>query len=132
VTPQAYLALLRPGGPGTTAPPRVYSAVTKGAAAEAFLTLHSGAGVMQALPYNAIQFIDGDERGGTRLRLILPRMAVTLHGRQLAPVFEALRTRTGAHVHEFDGGRYDPPKPGEPVITGLEFAMEQVKPRAAA
>jgi hypothetical protein len=40
-------------------------------------------------------------------------------------VFESIRKKSAAHLYEFDGGRYDPPEPGQPVITEISFVLEQ-------
>ncbi len=114
MTPEAYLALLHPAaaGEGGARAARAYMAVTRSAAAEAFLTLHSKDGIVQGLPYGAIQLIEADGSDGTKLRLTCTKLAVTFEGRQLGPVLEAIRTRTAAHIREYSGGRYDPPQPG--------------------
>ena len=133
MTPEAYLALLRPpAGHRSAVPVRTYTAVTRSATAEAFLMLHSKEGMVHALPYGAVQLIEADGVDGTKLRLTCVKLAITVHGRQLGPVLEAIRTRTAAHIREYSGGRYDPPEPGEAVIMECSFGVEQARPKTVA
>jgi hypothetical protein len=131
VTPAEFLALIRAGSSPAKAPPsaRAYSALKKGEAAETLLTMHTRAGNVEALPYGALQLASGDEAGGTLIRLIFPKVAAIIHGKQLAAVFEAIRTRTAAHLYEFVAERYDEPELGEPVITEFAFEVEAKLPR---
>ncbi len=126
MTPAEFLALIRAGSTPAKPPPsaRAYSALKKGESAETLLTLHTRAGNVEALPYGALQLATGDEAGGTLIRLIFPKLAAIIHGKQLAPVFEAIRTRTAAHLYEFLAERYDEPELGEPIITEFAFELE--------
>ena len=136
MTPAAFLALVEGTATAGQAPkpapppPRVYCALTRGPTAEAFLTFHTSAGKYEAAPHSGVQLIEGDDRGGTFIKLYLSKMAVTITGRQLAPVFEAIRTRTAAHLFVFDGGRHDPPEPGQAIITEFVFAVAGAPPAA--
>lgn len=117
-------------GVAITGGARSYSAVTVSPRTLPFLTFHPGA-EYHALPYSTLQFITGDDRGFTCIRMVFQRMAIAVHGMQLGPVFDAIRTLTAEHLFQFDGGRHDPPAPGAPVITELEFLIEKKRHTAA-
>ena len=123
--PAEFLVLVQDPAASDVNNPRLYRALQEGAA-ESFLTLHTRAGRFESASYSQLTFISGDDRGGgTSIRLLFAKMVVTLRGRQLGAVFEAIRQRKAAHVYEFDGGRYDPPEPGQPIVTDITFAREQ-------
>jgi hypothetical protein len=48
-------------------------------------------------------------------------MFVEFRGRNLWPLLTRLRQRGCAHVYEFNGGRHEPPEPGEPVVMQIVF-----------
>ena len=129
MTPAEFLALIRASDSAAKTSTRVYQAVHKGEAAETLLTLHTRAGNFEAFPYNSLLFATGDEAGGKVIRLIFPKAAALIHGEHLAPVFEAVRSRSAAHLYEFIAGRYDAPQPGEPIITEFVFEVE-AQPKA--
>jgi hypothetical protein len=123
MNPAEFLALTRRGTSADTGS-RIYRAHVDGTN-ETFLTLHTSNGRFQCVAYAQLSFVDGDERGGTTMRLGSTKMVVTISGRQLHPVFESIRSRKAAHLYEFDGAQCDPPAPGQPVITKLEFKVGQ-------
>jgi hypothetical protein len=147
MTPAEFLALYQPApsGSGTAgqqkppAPPptkpnpRAYQAYGEGGN-ETFVTMHKAAdGLSLSLPYNQVHLVSCDERGGTFVKLHGPVMAVEFRGRNLWPLMSRLRVRGCAHVYEFNGGRHDPPEPGEAVVMQIVAQTRPApQPRAAA
>lgn len=128
MTPAQFLTLIKVAPDAT---PRAYRAVAEGGN-ETFLTLHTATGRFECPTYAQLSYISGDDRGGTVIRLIFSKMSVVIAGRQLGAVFESIRTRKAAHLYEFDGGRYNPPEPGEPVIMEFGFLVERALGAQAA
>jgi hypothetical protein len=91
---------------------------------ELFLTLHLTDGRFHALPYAHLDFVTGDDREWTVLKLVF-RLPVILRGQHLQPVFEAIRARRVAHLYEFDGRRCDPPDLNHPTILEVLFENER-------
>lgn len=122
--PGEFLAVVRGAATAPQAEPdaRTYRAVEVSAAAEYVLTLHTGNGQLSALAYTGLTQITGDETGGTRLRLRFGASTVVdIAGRNLAPVFQAIRTRRAAHLTELVPDRHSEPQDGQPVITAVKF-----------
>jgi hypothetical protein len=117
MTPAAFLALTRTAADATDG--RTYRAMTEGSN-ETFLTLHLSNGQCHSLAYSQLALITGDERGGTFIRLAF-RLHLIIQGQQLQHAIEAIRVKKAAHLYEFNDERYDPPEPGEAVITQIEF-----------
>ena len=124
--PVEFLALLREkkdeAPPDTPAAALGYCALEASATAEYFLTLHTSNGQLAALAYSNLTQISGDEMGGTRLRLRFSSAVVDIAGRGLGPVFEAVRTRRAAHLHQLDTDRAGQPEDGQPVILSVNYA----------
>jgi len=119
MTPTQFLALARTSA--NAADGRIYRAMTEGSN-ETFLTLHMTDGKYHCPTYAHLGFMTGDDRGGTFIKLVF-KLPVIIRGRQLQPVFEAIRTRRAAHLYEFDSGRYNHPEPVGAVITLIEFEI---------
>jgi hypothetical protein len=125
MTPAEFLALNRSNAQPANA--RRYRAMAEGGSnAEAFLTLHMSDGKSHSLAYGQLNLITGDERGGTLIRLMF-RTTTVLRGQQLQTVCEAILAKRAAHLYEFDGGKYDLPEPGAPVIKEIVFEMPQAR-----
>lgn len=131
MTPAQFLALARSPDSDAPARPRDYRAGVAGAGKDDYyLTLHCPGGLFYSLPFTQLQLIAGN-RAGTVLELTF-RMIFVLQGQQLQALTEGVRLRRITRLHVFDGGAYDPPTPGEPLITAMEMKPVPTAPRPKA
>ena len=130
MTPREYLSLKSSPSGGEPVRPRDYRAGVAGAGKDDhYLTIHCPGGLFYSLPFTQLQLIAGN-RAGTVLELTF-RMIFVFQGQQLATITEGIRLRRITQLHVFDGAAYEPPKPGEPLITALEL-QSSPKPRGQA
>lgn len=66
-----------------------------------------------------------------RLALIFSFMAVTLTGRNLGPIAEAVASEHCEFIEQFDSKQWKRPAPDAPIIETIEFVTERESPETA-
>jgi hypothetical protein len=83
------------------------------------LVIHCASGPSRSPPYIALMDVVFDRRFGASVALIYNHMAVTITGRNLVPVANAICQHRAITLTEYDPAAFDPPGDGDPVIEAV-------------